>query len=111
MLSTARAADSMPQNVARSVACAAGFGTSRRTIFVMMASVPSEPTSSCVRSYPTTFFTVFPPVVTISPVGSTASRPSTYFFVVPYLNARGPPAHSATFPPMLDLSSDAGSGG
>ena len=39
-----------PRNVARSVACTGGFGTSRRMIFVMIASVPSDPTSSCVRS-------------------------------------------------------------
>ena len=37
-------------NVACSVACTAGLGTSRRVISVMMASVPSDPTSSCVRS-------------------------------------------------------------
>ena len=35
---------------ARNVATAGGFGTSRRMIFVTIASVPSEPTSSCVRS-------------------------------------------------------------
>ena len=37
-------------NVARSVACTGGFGTSRRMTRVMIASVPSEPTRSCVRS-------------------------------------------------------------
>ena len=42
----------------------------------------------------------FPPVSMISPVGRTAWSPSTYCFVVPYLNARGPPAHSATLPPI-----------
>ena len=31
------------------------------------------------------------------------ARPSTYCFVVPYLNARGPPAHSATLPPIDGL--------
>ena len=39
-----------------------GFGISRSVIRVMMASVPSDPTSNCVRSYPTTFFTAFDPV-------------------------------------------------
>ena len=41
---------SMSANSASSVACAGGFGISRSVISVMMASVPSEPTSSCVRS-------------------------------------------------------------
>ena len=35
---------------ARSVATAGGFGTSRSVISVTIASVPSDPTSSCVRS-------------------------------------------------------------
>ena len=70
---TASTAPRMPSKVASIVAFACGFGTSRSVIFVMIASVPSEPTSSCVRSYPTTFFTAFEPVVTTSPVGSTAS--------------------------------------
>ena len=47
---TAATAASTSRNVARSVAWTGGFGTSRRMIFVMIASVPSEPTSSCVRS-------------------------------------------------------------
>ena len=37
-------------NVARSVACTGGFGIRRRMIFVRIASVPSDPTSRCVRS-------------------------------------------------------------
>ena len=37
-------------SIARNVATAGGFGTSRRMIFVTIASVPSDPTSSCVRS-------------------------------------------------------------
>ena len=59
---TARAAVSMFANVARSVARAGGFGMSRRMASVMMARVPSEPTRSCVRSYPTTFLTALDPV-------------------------------------------------
>ena len=47
---TASTAGSMSTNVAWSVACTAGFGTSRSVISVMIASVPSDPTSSCVRS-------------------------------------------------------------
>ena len=47
---TARTASPMLANVACSVACTAGFGTRRSVISVMIASVPSDPTSSCVRS-------------------------------------------------------------
>ncbi len=40
-----------PNGTSRAASPAAGgFGTSRRMIFVMMASVPSDPTSRCVRS-------------------------------------------------------------
>ena len=64
-------------NSAIRVARAGGFGTRRSVIFVIIASVPSEPTSNCVRSYPTTFFTAFDPVSMISPFGNTASSAST----------------------------------
>ena len=47
---TPATAASMLANVPRSVACVGGFGINRRMIFVMIASVPSEPTSRCVRS-------------------------------------------------------------
>ena len=47
---TASTAPRIPSKVARSVWLAGGFGTSRSVIFVMIASVPSEPTRSCVRS-------------------------------------------------------------
>ena len=50
MLLTAATASSIVANVARSVVWTGGRGTSRRMIFVMIASVPSEPTSRCVRS-------------------------------------------------------------
>ena len=46
---TASTAPRMPSNVASMVAFACGFGTRRTVIFVMIASVPSEPTSSCVE--------------------------------------------------------------
>ena len=47
---TARAAAGTSAKHARSVATAGGLGMRRRVICVTMASVPSEPTSSCVRS-------------------------------------------------------------
>ena len=45
------------------------------------------------------------------PVGSTAVSPSTDSRVTPYLRALGPPAFSATLPPMVHRSRELGSGG
>ena len=53
---------------------------------------------------------VWRPTRRISPVGITTSRPSTYSRVTPYLSARGPPAFSATLPPMAQRSSEFGIG-
>jgi hypothetical protein len=47
---TAATASRTAAKLARSVTRTGGSGTSRRMIFVMIASVPSDPTSSCVRS-------------------------------------------------------------
>ena len=49
-LTTASTAARIVVNVARSVTCVGGSGTSRTITFVITASVPSDPTSSCVRS-------------------------------------------------------------
>ncbi len=76
-LATASTAWRTVANVARSVTCVGGSGTSLTMTLVITASVPSDPTSSCVRSYPTTFLTLLPPVLITSPDGSTASSPST----------------------------------
>ncbi len=62
---------------ARIVATASGWGMSFKTAFVTIPSVPSDPTSILVRSYPTTPFTVDTPVRTSSPVPRTASSPNT----------------------------------
>lgn len=50
-------------------------------------------------------FEILPPVRMISPVGSTASSPTTWCRVTPYLTARIPPAFVPTLPPTLALSS------
>ena len=84
---------------------------SRSHAFVTTASVPSLPTRSDVRSYPATSFRVLPPVTVTRPSAKTASRPSTHFPVTPYLAACGPPAFSATFPPMRHEPREEGSGG
>ncbi len=41
---------------------------SLNVISVIIPSVPSEPTKSCVKLYPVTFFAIFEPVSKISPV-------------------------------------------
>ena len=66
---------------------------------VTSASVPSDPITSWVRSYPLVDFTNLPPVVITSPVPRTASRPRTWWRVTPYLTARIPPALVDTLPP------------
>lgn len=56
----------------------------RRTVTsVMMASVPSEPTSKRVRSYPADDLRARLPVCTISPLASTAVSASTFSRMVP----------------------------
>ena len=55
----------------------AGMGSRASVISVITASVPSDPVSSRVRSYPATSFHSRPPVRITSPVGSTASTPRT----------------------------------
>ena len=74
---TASADWRFPGNSARSVVTDSGSGTSLSVARVMIPSVPSEPTSIRVRSYPATPFIVTTPVRTSSPVPRTASRAST----------------------------------
>ena len=55
-------------------------------------------------------FTNLPPVRITSPLASTASRPSTWWRVTPYLMARIPPALVATLPPSDALDSPGNTG-
>ncbi len=77
-----------------------GSGSSLSVMREKIPSVPSEPTSNWIRLYPVTSLSSLPPSSTISPVGVTTSRPTTYRPVTPYLIAFPPPAFSATLPPM-----------
>src|SRR5690606_6447004 len=97
-------------NVANAVNAGSGAGTSRVTTFVTTPRVPSDPTTSPVRSRPVTPFAVRWPVRMTSPPGSTTSRAVTQSAVTPYLRQHRPPAFVATFPPMVHVSVDAGSG-
>ncbi len=88
----------------------AGTGTSRTVAPTMTPRVPSEPTSSAVRSSPVTPFTVRCPVETRRPSASTTSRPSTASRVTPYFTHRSPPAFVAMLPPTVEIAALAGSG-
>ena len=65
------------RKLARTVEVASGIGSSFSVASVMIPSIPSEPHIKPVRSKPTTFFTVFPPVRMTSPVAVTTSNPRT----------------------------------
>ena len=108
---TARAAASTVANGATRRPYDAGFGTSRSHAFVTTARVPSLPTRRPFRSYPATSFRVFPPVTTTAPLARTASSARTQRPVTPYFAEWGPPAFSATFPPIVHEPLDPGSGG
>ena len=55
-----------------------------KTALVITPKVPSLPIIKCNKSSPIAFLSNFPPKVTISPAGSTTSRPFTKFLVTPY---------------------------
>jgi hypothetical protein len=59
-----------------------GAGWSRNRALVMIPSVPSLPTNSCVRSGPTAARGA-PPVWIVRPSASTTSRPSTMSSIFP----------------------------
>ena len=58
-------------------------GWRRMPTSVMTPSVPSEPTSSPLKSYPADDLRARPPTSTTSPLGSTAVSPSTLSRMVP----------------------------
>lgn len=107
----ASAAASSVVNVPRAVSAGSGAGMTRATTLVTTPRVPSEPTTSPVRSGPTELFAVRRPVVMISPPGSTTRSPRMESAVTPYLTQHRPPAFVATLPPIELDAADAGSGG
>ncbi len=111
MAATAPAAAFMSGYTARSVRRAGWMGVSFRVASVMTASVPSEPISSRVRSYPTTPLVVETPVRISSPPAVTARRPRVFSRGVPYLTARGPAELYARLPPTVHTAALVGSGG
>ncbi len=96
---TAPPASSMESKAASSVSTASGLRSSRSVAFVTTPSVPSDPMSTPSRSSPGGS-SVGPPIVTRSPLGSTASTPSTWCTVKPYFRQCAPPEFSAMLPPI-----------
>src|SRR5256885_70730 len=85
---------------ASSVRTARATGRRRTLIRVAIPKFPSEPTNRPTRSGPHGSPPGLPSSTT-RPSASTTSRPSTWFAVTPYLRQCGPPAFSATLPPMV----------
>ncbi len=111
MATTASPAAARESKLAVAATRALGAATSRNVASVTTASVPSEPTRSWASRRPVAFFRVAAPVRNTRPFAVTASSASTYSAVTPYLKQRGPPAFVAMFPPIVERSSAAGSGG
>ena len=77
MSRTVAVASSRVANVATRVAGGRCAGISRRTISVMIPSVPSLPTNSLVSDSPATSLSRGPPSSTAVPSASTTVMPST----------------------------------
>ena len=88
---------------------ASGLGSSLTQISVTTASVPSLPTITEARSK-SGESGASPPRLTTIPSWSTATIPSRWFKVTPYLRQWGPPALVETLPPTVLTCCDAGSG-
>ena len=109
MADTTLPASSREGKTASMVLSVSGLRRMRRMAAVTMPKVPSLPMKAPRRSRPggSAFL---PPNQTISPSGSTTSRPSTWLEVTPYLKQCGPPAFSAMLPPTEEAFMLAGSG-
>mmetsp|Transcript_28984 Transcript_28984/g.66570 ORF Transcript_28984/g.66570 Transcript_28984/m.66570 type:complete len:300 (-) Transcript_28984:73-972(-) len=99
MAATARAPPARLSNVHTAAEHAVGSGCSLSCSSVITPSVPSEPTSRRVRSYPALDLRALPPVRITRPSASTAVVPSTFSRIVPYLTAAVPLAPQAAIPP------------
>jgi len=106
MAITAFPAASVVAKKATSVAGEWGGGRRRTITSTMTASVPSDPTSSFVRSSPATFLRHGLPVLITDPSASTARSAATWSPVTQH----APPAFVATFPPIEQMARLDGSG-
>ena len=107
---TVRVRSASRGNGASTIDCRGGLGYSRNVASVTRASVPSEPVTSCVRSYPVEVFTNLPPDLSTVPSASTISSPRTLCLVTPYFTARDPPAFVPMLPPMDAVCSPGSTG-
>mmetsp|Transcript_68634 Transcript_68634/g.138018 ORF Transcript_68634/g.138018 Transcript_68634/m.138018 type:complete len:224 (+) Transcript_68634:421-1092(+) len=97
----ALAAPSTESNRTTAAVTAEGRGCNFTWISVMTPSVPSDPTSRRVKSYPAEDLRARVPVRNTSPAAVTAVHPSTVSLMVPYRTAAVPEAPHAAMPPML----------
>src|SRR2546430_168166 len=97
---TASPAARSEAKAARRVRTARGNGRSRTAIRVAIPKFPSEPTNNPTTSGPHGSPPGLPSS-TMRPSASTTSRANTCWAVTPYLRQCGPPAFSATLPPMV----------
>src|SRR5206468_12118959 len=77
-----------------------GNGVRRAVILVATPKLPSELTNNPTRSGPQSSPPGLPSS-TSEPSESSTSRARIWFAVTPYLRQCGPPAISATFPPIV----------
>ena len=106
---TASPAARMDEKSASNVRTARGTGSRRTVMRVATPKLPSEPTNRPVRSGPHGSPPGLPSCTTW-PFASTTSSASTWVAVTPYLRQWGPPAFSATLPPMVHADWLEGSG-
>mmetsp|Transcript_6643 Transcript_6643/g.14545 ORF Transcript_6643/g.14545 Transcript_6643/m.14545 type:complete len:282 (+) Transcript_6643:578-1423(+) len=99
-LAVVAAANTPPGNAMRTACDTLGIPCSFKVASVITASVPSEPMSSRVMSYPAADFRALDPVWIIEPSASTAVRLSTLSRIEPYLTAVDPLQRQAHIPPM-----------
>ncbi len=85
---------------ASSVRTARATGSSRTVMRVAMPKLPSEPTNNPTKSGPHGSPPGLPSSTT-RPSANATSRASTCVAVTPYLRQCGPPAFSATLPPIV----------
>ncbi|OGT95427.1 MAG: hypothetical protein A2083_09710 [Gemmatimonadetes bacterium GWC2_71_9] len=94
---------------ASSVHTLGGTGTRRTVISVAMPNIPSLPMNRPTRSAPHGSPAGLPSR-SASPGGSTTSSARMWLVVTPYLKQCGPPAFSATLPPIVQAVWLEGSG-
>ena len=81
-----------------------GNGCSLSETSVITPSVPNDPRYNLLRSYPATFLTTLPPLLTTVPLDWTTRIPRTRSRALPNRNREGPLAFVAVIPPIVHRS-------